>query len=640
MFNFKVYSKGDRRNWEAIINYDKHKKEYKDKEMIVVKDTLLNHTLINNTSIFKAEIKDWQRDQKDKNKAQFLYRRLTTDELMNKLDHTTIMRSIRYGINGIEITMLTKNCKTDEESREKIITFYQNVLDQSLAIFNKNLDPKNYVKVIKADIHFDQSVPHLHAHFSNWNLKFSELLHKEIRSSNIDKNDLIKILKRETQYQYHEFGNQIKINELYLEKMNKVHYKEIEFLDTTKRIGLYDNFRILLSDKYEDIYTKSLKELKNLKSLELMSNTKAMSLNKRHYMNDKLAYFERVEKMLYFIKIDTKNMNFIETNRAWNELLSYSFFMQVIQEAKKIDPSEKYIQKKLNDDLFVKNVLTNKNLYDPRVFLYRNNWTPADFEISKYIPQFIGIEKTIKEIYSIKHLPIKRTDKEHQEHQENFKRLLPEIFAFEKREDKELTELKEQIYSKTTIENAILNIEREKNKQEPINYGYQGRLFDRSLSEIKSINYPKEQKDFVLKELGDTDIYFDDTFAYKSVNKMFEEALNQSYENPTNMSKKQTTNDIHKIMRISQFTMEEPNVKNNQFIRNSTRRPRYQQKNNQNYYSDYDFNDNYKKNNSKNRFVEDNSTRIQKLAELKEMLINEQISLRKFKEIEYSITRS
>jgi len=209
MFKFKTCYKANRNNWKHYIN------------IFVLEPKNLTHILIDNTSIFKAEIEEWQRDQEKKNKAQKNYRRLTTDELINKLDNTSILRCIWYGIDTIDIKILTKNCKTDKESREKIITFYQNVLDQSLAIFNKNLDPKNYVKVIKSIIDFNQKKPNLNAYFSNWNLKFSKLLNEEIRGSNIDKNDLVKILYREAKSLYYEKGIDIKINELYLEKMNK-----------------------------------------------------------------------------------------------------------------------------------------------------------------------------------------------------------------------------------------------------------------------------------------------------------------------------------------------------------------------------------------------------------------------------------
>lgn len=208
------------KTYKKAINYDDHK--YKEDRL--KKDDEINVRLVDNVALFEAELQAYKEDLKASYKAEKHSKLKKTNKEINKIFHSSkIMRSFRISCNHIELNSLHKPNDTEIQKRQNIINYYSDVLNQFSDLLNKNNKFGQEVQIVQADIHFDQTSPHLHVHVSNlYEREVKKLNRKNVNTCNIDISDAIKILKQKQRDIYKEEGIKLAPNEIFARSLRNV----------------------------------------------------------------------------------------------------------------------------------------------------------------------------------------------------------------------------------------------------------------------------------------------------------------------------------------------------------------------------------------------------------------------------------
>lgn len=317
------------------INYDSH--EYKDNRL--KKDSKLNVELVNNVELFEAELNAYKQDLRASYKVEKHNKLKKTDKEINKIFNTSkVMRSFRISCNHIELNMLHKPNDSEEQKRQNIINFYSDVLDQFQDLLNKNNKFGKEVQIVKADLHFDQTSPHLHIHVSNlYEREVKKLNRKNVVTCNRNISDLIMILNKQCRQIWNDQKLKVSPNEVftqYLRKINK-DYSSVNKIDLKKLFPKQYNIFKLMQDA--DIVEKDWR------------------LNKERY-------FHITKANLVKVGLSVDHNNDINNTQKLNDLTYYCFIQSLFKELVKDKNNDlNEINKKLNDNEFIAKLIDKSN---------------------------------------------------------------------------------------------------------------------------------------------------------------------------------------------------------------------------------------------------------------------------------------
>lgn len=255
MLNIKDNRFGFYKTYKQILEYDNHK--YKEDRLIDPNFKDENVRIVDNVESFKKDIMKYRYDLFESYKNERHKKNKKTDKQINKIFQSTkIMRSFRISINHIELDSLHNPNDPEEKKKENIINFYKNTLNEFTNLLNRNNKySKENVKIVQADIHFDQASPHMHIHVSNLTKKYMKKLKRNVVSNNCKISDAIHELIQEKK----EANYSKSINSYFADKLKENHPKEnyelINEIDTKKMFPQYYN--IFLYKKQHNINNNS-----------------------------------------------------------------------------------------------------------------------------------------------------------------------------------------------------------------------------------------------------------------------------------------------------------------------------------------------------------------------------------------------
>ncbi len=406
MLNIRLYKKlAVPKTWLGIINYDSH--EYKDDDLISEDDTCENFCLIDNKEKFESELKQYKIDLTESYlNEDHVSRRKTKKEIDKEYYSSGIMRSFRISINHIETDSLHKPNDDENTKRQNIINFYKLFMNEIQDTLNKNNRWKQEVLIIKADLHFDQTNPHIHFHVSNLRKKFLKKLNRECVTCNIEQSDLIRMLNKEKSIQKNK---NLTINEIFTQKLRN----KKENLDLINRIDL----KKLYPEIYDVQLYKTKNNIKNLDLSEILQNGQLKeSYEGINHKNDKKIVFKMTSDYLNNLNLSTSS-NHIDNRKklsdvtlyCWKQSLAlaimnyqiYQYDLEHINDKNNKNKDEfKFDLSKLNDNEYIDKVTKdsyelgiNIKIIQPKELKLFDNILLSN--ISKYCPELKSIEQEL-----------------------------------------------------------------------------------------------------------------------------------------------------------------------------------------------------------------------------------------------------
>lgn len=355
MFNVKFNGFGTPNTYLNICNYDLH--FYKEEDIVVANESQDNVTLVDNLESFAFDVFKYKDDltkmiKSDRVKRRFIHKRqqykaqilelekekekyVNNPKILKQIDNSIkhlkivakdtstkaqiaryeyntskVMRTYRIAINHIELDSLHHPNDTPAQRRENIISFYRDCLvklQEVLASQNKmGLAPK----IIKADIHFDQTSPHMHVHISNlYERESTTLKRDDVMTCNLMNTDLIQWLQQINR----KYKLSLKPNEIYahlLQADNPKVYANINSINLVK----------LMPEMYD---VNAYKRLMNLSS-----SGKRYDLNgSNNWRANKDVAFQMHQANLKQLKLSIDPLNKVLNARKINDA-SLWFFKQ------------------------------------------------------------------------------------------------------------------------------------------------------------------------------------------------------------------------------------------------------------------------------------------------------------------------
>lgn len=370
MLNIKDNKFGFYKTFKQILEYDNHK--YKEDRLIDPNFKNDNVRIVDNVESFKKDIMKYRYDLFESYKKERHNKNKKTDKQINKIFQSTkIMRSFRISINHIELDSLHNPNDSDEKKKENIINFYKNTLNEFINLLNRNNKySKENVKIVQADIHFDQASPHMHVHVSNLTKKYMKKLKRNVVSNNYNISDAIHELIQEKK----EANYSKSINSYFADKLKENHPKEnyelINEIDTKKMFPQYYN--IFLYKKQNNINNN----LNDPKSWRI----------------DKEIYYEMCKKNLEELNLDI-NQNDCLNAKKINDLTLFAYKQSL--SLLSYDKDKEFMTQWLYSKDAKNLILDNKKLiqspkkliYKEKINIYKN--------IQECVPELENIENEL-----------------------------------------------------------------------------------------------------------------------------------------------------------------------------------------------------------------------------------------------------
>lgn len=343
MINIKSYTTGNPWNYNSIIFYDEH--TYKEDRLLNKhKDYLKtldldNVCLVDNVDEFRKNLKQYKKDLKACYKAEdHLEDKLNEKEIERRYWTSKVMRSFRISIDHIELNSLHKPTDDLEQKRQNVINYYKHVLNEFEKLLNQNMKFDDKVHIIKADLHFDQTSPHIHVHVSNLYQKEIKKINKlDAWTCNSNISDAIMILNKEKANIYKQTNEIVKVNEIFSRKIRSID----DSYALTNRINLKE----LFPNQY-NIYA-------------LMRKADIIDKNWR---KDKERYFNLAKANLIKFGLKIDRTNDIANTTKLNELTEYCFKQSLFKEfTKNQTRSIEEIQNFFNDNKAIAKLIDESN---------------------------------------------------------------------------------------------------------------------------------------------------------------------------------------------------------------------------------------------------------------------------------------
>lgn len=274
MLNIKDCGFGYPRTFKNILDYDKHTDKYKSENNVVKDDQKYNFCLVDNTAKFEQNLKQYHKDLYFANKQnRNLNRKKTNSQIEKDFYETKIMRTFRIQVNSVELKKINQGILDTEKIRQNTTAFYQKTLDQAIAILDhENVQKRQPLMLVKADVHFDQTNPHIHIHLSNFyekkvkeNYKDQEYK-KTVITNNIEQTDLIKRLDNISKKFQKEKQIKVSPNEIFTRLLNQNNNNQYLFLNRLHLKTVYPKFFSLYES---NSFKKFNVDFKNLSQKEI-----------------------------------------------------------------------------------------------------------------------------------------------------------------------------------------------------------------------------------------------------------------------------------------------------------------------------------------------------------------------------------
>lgn len=316
MLNIKNYkSFGRPRTWKNIVEYDWH--VYKKDDEMSYQDLNGNITLVDNILEFENDLKEYKKDLYETyEKETHINRRKTKKEMDKQYYSSAIMRSFRVSINHIELQSLVNPNDNPYEQKQIVIKFYQDLLNEFIDTLNRNNKFKQKVKVVLADIHFDQTSPHIHIHISNLRQRYLKKLNRQSWTCNYEQSDILRILKLEKS----KFNCQDSINEWFSQRLRA----KINNANLVNKIDL----KKLFPDQYDLQLYKLKNKIKNINE----NNIKNESYEIMNWKRDKEISFLIAKETLKYLNLSIdSDDNKIHNRKKMDDIISYCWKQTIAQ---------------------------------------------------------------------------------------------------------------------------------------------------------------------------------------------------------------------------------------------------------------------------------------------------------------------
>lgn len=370
MLNIKNYKSFSRpQTWKKVVEYDNH--IYKEDRLLAKDNQNENVNLINNILDFEQQVKQYKTDLQDSYAKERYLKLKKTPEEVNKIYYSSgVMRSFRLSVNHIELNSLHQPDDNELQQRKNIIDFYQGCLDEFENVLNKNNKYSQKVQIVLADIHFDQTSPHMHIHVSNLRKLHLKKLNREVVTCNINQSDLLRILNNEKIKLAKTNGLKVSVNEIFSHQVKS--QRLTQDWDLINRIDL--------KKLYPDIYDIQLYKLKNnIKNWDV-NTTKTKGLLKDNFESlnwriDKEISFRIAKEQLKNLNLSMDNQNDIANRKKIDDVALYcwkqSLAIQIAKQQKlehQLDLNDKTADKNkkfeldlsvINDSNYVQKLIQN-----------------------------------------------------------------------------------------------------------------------------------------------------------------------------------------------------------------------------------------------------------------------------------------
>lgn len=402
MLNIKNYkSFGRPRTWKKIVEYDWH--VYKKDDEMSYQDLNGNITLVDNILEFENDLKEYKKDLYETyEKETHINRRKTKKEMDKQYYSSAIMRSFRVSINHIELQSLVNPNDNPYEQKQIVIKFYQDLLNEFIDTLNRNNKFKQKVKVVLADIHFDQTSPHIHIHISNLRQRYLKKLNRQSWTCNYEQSDILRILKSEKS----KFNCQDSINEWFSQKLRA----KINNANLVNKIDL----KKLFPDQYDLQLYKLKNKIKNINE----NNIKNESYEIMNWKRDKKISFLIAKETLKYLNLNVdSDDNKIHNRKKMDDVISYCWKQTIAQaimnyqryqydlqhindKNNKTKDEFKFDLSKINENEFVDKVIKESYELGLNIFVFN----PKNLKIcenillsniSQYCPELKNIEKEL-----------------------------------------------------------------------------------------------------------------------------------------------------------------------------------------------------------------------------------------------------
>lgn len=400
MLNIKNYKTfGHPKTWKKIVEYDWH--IYKKDDEMSTQDLNANITLVDNILEFEKDLNSYKKDlyetyKKEKNVS----RRKTKKEIDKQYYSSSIMRTFRVSVNHIELQSLVNPNDNPYEQKQTIINFYKDVLNEFVDTLNSNNKFNQKVKVVLADIHFDQTSPHIHIHISNLRKRNLKKLNREAWTCNYEQSDILRILKKEKA----KFNSQDSINEWFSQKLRS----KIKKANLVNKIDL----KKLFPEQYDIQLYKLKNKIKNVNE----KNTNE-SYERMNWKRDKEISFIIAKQTLSSLNLSIDEDNNKIHNRkklddvclyCWKQSIAlaimnyqrYQYDLSCFGDKNKNKDEFKFDLSKLNDNEYIDKVIKksyelglNIQIIQPNELKIFNNILLSN--ISQYCPELKNIEQEL-----------------------------------------------------------------------------------------------------------------------------------------------------------------------------------------------------------------------------------------------------
>ena len=376
MLNIKNYKSFSRpKTWKKVVEYDNH--VYKEDRLLAKDNHPENVNLIDNILDFEQQVKQYKTDLQASYAKEYHNRLKKTPEEINKIYYSSgIMRSFRLSVNHIELDSLHQSDDNELQQRKNIVDFYQTCLDEFQNVLNKNNKYNQKVQIVLADIHFDQTSPHMHIHVSNLRKMHLKKLNREVVTCNVKQSDLLRMLNNEKIKLAKTNGLKVSVNEIFSH--------QVKSQRLTQDWALIN--RIDLKKLYPDIYDIQLYKLKNnIKNWDV-NTTKIKGLLKDNFESlnwriDKEISFRIAKEQLKDLNLSIDNQNDIANRKKIDDVALYcwkqSLAIQIAKQQKlehelALKDNQKTTEKQkfeldlsvINDNKYVQNLIQNSLKHD------------------------------------------------------------------------------------------------------------------------------------------------------------------------------------------------------------------------------------------------------------------------------------
>lgn len=371
MLNIKNYKSFSRpKTWKSVVEYDNH--VYKEDRLLAKDNQNENVNLINNILDFEQQVKQYKTDLQDSYAKERYLKLKKTPQEVNKIYYSSgIMRSFRLSVNHIELDSLHQPDDNELQKRKNIINFYQSCLDEFQNVLNKNNKFDQKVQIVLADIHFDQTSPHMHIHVSNLRKMHLKKLNREVVACNVKQSDLLRMLNNEKIKLAKANGLKVSVNEIFAH--------QVKSQRLTQDWALIN--RIDLKKLYPEIYDVQLYKLKNnIKNWDVnVTKTKGLLKDNFESLNwriDKEISFRMAKEQLKDLNLSIDNQNDIANRKKIDDVALYcwkqSLAVQIAKQQKlehelALQDHQKTTEKQkfeldlsvINDNKYVQNLIQN-----------------------------------------------------------------------------------------------------------------------------------------------------------------------------------------------------------------------------------------------------------------------------------------